>query len=350
MNGKAALRKQPSVRRNIERGTSSNASHTIRMDQRLPGPLAFMELILELTLPFFAVAGLGYLAAWRGMLGDNAVRSLNVFVFYFATPALLVRAVGSQNFADILNPSFLGGYLAASLIMFGCGAILARLLFGVTLGEMAVSGQAAAVPNLGFLGLPLAIAAFGTVAAGPFAMAMIVDLVVIIPLSIALLEIHTGGGGSAGLRKVVYGVIFNPFLLSIAAGLALSYSGLSLALPADRFLEFLSGAAGPAALFALGASLADRRVAGSGGTIALMTGLKLVVHPLLVWAILGLWLDVRADWLIVAITFASIPIAGNVFVIAQNYGQAVQRVSTAILLSTAIGCVTVAVAMQLAGK
>ncbi len=309
-----------------------------------------MTLILELTLPFFAVAGLGYLAAWRGMLGENAVRSLNVFVFYFATPALLIKAIGSQSFGDILNPVFLGGYLASGLFMFAVGALAARALFRATLGEMAISGQAAAVPNLGFLGLPLALAAFGPVVAGPFAMAMIVDLVFIIPFSIALLEIHTGGGGWSGLRKTVTGVIFNPFLLSIAAGLTLSALGTDIAAPMDRFLTFLSGAAGPTALFALGASLAGRQVAGARHPIALMTVLKLVVHPIIVWLTLGIWLDVRNDWLAIAVTFAAIPIAGNVFVIAESYGQAARRVSTAILFSTAFGIVTVAIAMHLVGR
>lgn len=309
-----------------------------------------MSLILELTLPFFAVAGLGYLAVWRGMLGDTAVRSLNVFVFYFATPALLIRAIGTQSLDDILNVTYFGGYLASGLLMFVVGAMAARMLFSASLGEMAISGQAAAVPNLGFLGLPLALAAFGPVVAGPFATAMIVDLVFIIPLSIALLEIHTGDSDWSGFKKVLTGVIFNPFLLSIAAGVTVAALETDLATPIDRFLSFLGGAAGPAALFALGASLAGRRVEGAAPAIALMTFLKLVVHPIAVWLILGLWLDVRTDWLVVAVTFAAIPIAGNVFVVAETYGQASRRVSSAIMFSTALGIVTVALAMHLVGR
>ena len=43
----------------------------------------------------------------------------------------------------------------------------------------------------------------------------------------------------------------------------------------------------------------------------------------------------------VAIAAAALPVAGNVFMLAQHYGVAPQRVSTAILVSTVISIVTV---------
>ena len=42
------------------------------------------------------------------------------------------------------------------------------------------------------------------------------------------------------------------------------------------------------------------------------------------------------------------PIAGNVFVIAERYGVPVQRLSTAILVSTALGVITVSLAVMTA--
>jgi len=49
------------------------------------------------------------------------------------------------------------------------------------------------------------------------------------------------------------------------------------------------------------------------------------------------------------VVIAAMPIAGNVFVIAERYGILVQRLSTAILLSTAAALVTVSLAVLLAG-
>lgn len=308
-----------------------------------------MDTIFNFTVPFFAVAGLGYLAARRGLLRDGAVAGLNMFVFYFALPALLVRALGRQDIAAIFHPLFFGGYLGASLALFALGALLARLLFGAGLPQMAISGQAAAVPNLGFLGLPLAIAVHGEIAAGPFAMAMIIDLVILVPLAIALLEVAQPKGADArsAWRATLAGMVLNPFLLSIAAGVAVALSGGALPGPVDRFAEFLGAAAGPAALFALGATLADKPTSSDWAPVAVMVVLKLIVHPLAVWLLLGQLLGLRAELLAVAVTLAAMPIASNVFVIAEQYRTLPRRASTAILLSTALGVLTVAAVLEL---
>jgi predicted permease len=43
----------------------------------------------------------------------------------------------------------------------------------------------------------------------------------------------------------------------------------------------------------------------------------------------------------VMIAAASLPVAGNVYILAQHYGVAPQRVSASILISTALSIVTV---------
>jgi predicted Rossmann fold flavoprotein len=55
--------------------------------------------------------------------------------------------------------------------------------------------------NIGFLGLPLLLEAFGPAAAAPLAAALVVDLILIIPLSILILEAHSGGAGARAHRR-----------------------------------------------------------------------------------------------------------------------------------------------------
>ena len=49
----------------------------------------------------------------------------------------------------------------------------------------------------------------------------------------------------------------------------------------------------------------------------------------------------------VMIAAAALPVAGNVFILAQHYGVAPQRVSTAILISTAFSVLTVTAVIAL---
>ena len=68
---------------------------------------------------------------------------------------------------------------------------------------------------------------------------------------------------------------------------------------------------------------------------------KLFLHPAFV-AIAAIWLfPLDAYSAGVIISAAALPVAGNVYMLAQHYGVAPQRVSAAILVSTAISIVTV---------
>ncbi len=174
-----------------------------------------------------------------------------------------------------------------------------------------------------------------------------VDLVVfssILTLAITLFrsgQITPGTFGVLGL-----GLLKNPMIVSTVLGLAWGATGRTLWPPVQEFMTLLGAAATPCALFAIGASLAGRRP--DRPLIAAWLSLaKLVLHPAAV-AVAALWLfpvDPYAAGVMIAA--AALPVAGNVFILAQHYGVAPQRVSTAILLSTAASVLTVTAVIAL---
>ena len=108
----------------------------------------------------------------------------------------------------------------------------------------------------------------------------------------------------------------------------------------NDFLSILGGAATPCALFAIGASLASKS-AERPFVAGWITFCKLVLHPAFV-AISAIWLfHVEPYAAAVMIAAASLPVAGNVYILAQHYGVAPQRVSASILISTVMAVVTV---------
>lgn len=310
-----------------------------------------METFLNLTIPVFVVIALGWIAARRGIVPEAAASGLNAYVFNFGVPCLVVGTLGRQPFGELIDWAFLGAWLVAGLTVFAVSALLTRELFAERAGELAVMGQGAAIGNIGFLGLPLLLEAFGPAGAAPLAAALVVDLILIIPLSILILEAQSGGAGSGASKAVaaIKGVLINPFLLSILAGLAVSLSGVALPAPLDRTITFLGAAAAPTALFALGMSLAGRQVEGNMCQVALMSGLKLVAHPALLFAAMCV-LNVGPKIAGMGLVLAAMPVASNVFVIAERYGVAVRRCSSAIVISTAIAVITVTAAIEVAKR
>ena len=106
----------------------------------------------------------------------------------------------------------------------------------------------------------------------------------------------------------------------------------------------LGAAATPCALFAIGASLASKSA--ERLSVALwITSLKLFVHPAAVAvAALLIW-PVEPFAAKVMIASAALPVAGNVYILAQHYNVAPARVSASILISTVVSVVTVAAAI-----
>jgi predicted permease len=126
----------------------------------------------------------------------------------------------------------------------------------------------------------------------------------------------------------------------MALGFIWSASTLPIPQPMNEFLAILGGAATPGALFAIGASLASKsaeRIYIAGW----LSFCKLVLHPLAVAVAVLMLFEVDPYAAAVAIAAAALPVAGNVYIIAQHYGVAPQRVSATILISTAISILTV---------
>ncbi|MBT9244791.1 AEC family transporter [Gemmobacter fulvus] len=296
--------------------------------------------ILLKTLPFFALIGVGYWAGRVRIFPPEAVAWLTKFVFYFALSAMLFRFAANLSLAEIFDLPFVLAYLSATTLVYliAMGVALFRKR---GLEEAAMEAQCATSGNTGFLGVPMLVVLLGPAAAGPVLMVLTVDMVVF--SSLITLIITGARGGALGLhtlRTLAVGWFRNPMVVSIVLGLI--WSGLALPVPApvNEFLALLGGAATPGALFAIGASLAGRG-AERLGVAGWLSFAKLVLHPLAV-AIAALWLfpvDRAAAGVMIAA--ASLPVAGNVYILAQHYGVAPQRVSTAILISTAVSILTV---------
>ncbi len=310
-----------------------------------------METMISITLPFFALIGCGYAAARIQILPEGGIDGINVFVFYFALPALLFRTMATRPLADIVDPGFIGVYALTSLVVFAAGALIARLLFAAGLGGAALIGLAGVYSNSGYLGLPLVVAMLGEGAAVPIALALAVDLVLMVSIAIAALEVNRGGDGGPGhgMRNIARAVIFNPLVLSIGAGVAVSAAGMELVAPIETFTRFLSAAAGPAALFAIGASLVGRPLSSGLGEVTQMTCFKLIVHPFAVWAAMTLIYPVDPFWARATILVAALPVAGTVFVLGQRYRVYAARTSMAILSSTIAAMATFTVLVFLMG-
>ncbi|KIC45749.1 malate transporter [Ruegeria sp. ANG-S4] len=292
------------------------------------------------TLPFFAIIGLGYWAGRTRFFTEQATAYLTKFVFFFALSAMLFRFAATLPFDEIFNGRLVLGYLLGTLIVYALASLVARVR-RLDIPTAAVEAQCAAIGNVGFLGLPMLAVLFTQAAIGPVMLVLTVDLVVFSSLIVILINGGRDGRLTVGtFRMIGLGLVKNPMIVSISAGLIWSALQIPVPDPLNDFLTILGGAATPGALFAIGASLASKS-AERVQIAAWLSFCKLVLHPLCV-AIVLIWIiPVAAFPASVAIAAAALPVAGNVYILAAHYNVAPHRASAAILLSTMASILTV---------
>lgn len=306
-----------------------------------------LDIFLK-TLPFFAVIGLGYWAGKTKFFSDEATAYLTKFVFYFALSAMIFRFAATLKMEEVLNWTFVAAYLSATATVYALATLVSHLR-GVSVAEAAVEAQCSVIGNVGFLGIPMLALLMGPGAVAPIIIMLSVDLIVFGSLIVILITgSREGGLRPAVLRTVAAGLLKNPMIVSIALGLIWSSWSLPMPQPVDEFLTLLGAAATPGALFAIGASLASKSAERLSVALTI-TGFKLFLHPAAVAvSALVIW-PVEPFAAKVMIASAALPVAGNIFIIAQHYRVAPQRVSAAILISTLLSVVTVAAVISTLG-
>lgn len=284
--------------------------------------------------------GLGYGAAKTRFFTEEASAYLTKFVFYFALSAMLFRFSANLSFAEIFDAWLAMAYLWGTAFVYAVGLLVA-FWRRVKVETAAIEAQCAAIGNTGFLGVPMLALLLGDEAVGPIILVLSIDLIVFSSALVILVEGSRDGRMSLGVLKTIgMGLVKNPMIVSITLGLAVAASGWTLPVPVNEFVTILGNAATPGALFAIGASLASKsaeRLFIAGW----LSFAKLMLHPLFVAIAALVLFPVEPYAAAVAVSAASLPVAGNVFILAQHYGTSPQRVSASILISTAASIVTV---------
>ena len=302
--------------------------------------------ILSLTIPFFAAILLGSLASLKGWFSWSDGRILSRYVFFVVLPPFMFVAITSRPMTNILNLEFLLRYEAVTIFVFLIAVFLGRIFLKLKPTESGLFGLNAAYPNYGYIGVPLALLAFGPDVAVPMALILVSNNILLLVLT----SIFTRDGQAEGLGALLWTNIVslarNPLLLSVLVAVAFSASGLNLPAMPDIFLKFLAGAAAPTALFALGITLVGQPLREAWAELSLLVLMKLLLHPLLIIAVF-LHAHLAGNgaidilWIKVAVLFTCLPIAANAFAMSEYYGVYSGRSATAIMVTTLLASVTV---------
>jgi predicted permease len=302
-----------------------------------------VQAILNVAVPIFGVILAGYLAGRFRVLGGSSTTALTAFVSTFALPVLFFGTLARTPVAAVLDPALIAGFGIPVVATFAVGMLTSRLVAGGGLARMSLQGTAASWGNVGYMGVPLCLAAFGEAGLPPAMLAVIVTSIVTMVFGVLLieLEVAAGHGPLKTFLRAAFNVARNPLPMSIALGIAASGIGLPIPIPVEKWLDLMGAAAAPCALFAIGLFLSDKSIKSGLAEAGLATLIKLLLQPLLAALILPMFIDLGSVAGRVALLMAALPTAANAFVLAKQFDISVEQNTASVLLSTAFSVVTV---------
>jgi malonate transporter and related proteins len=302
-----------------------------------------MADVLALALPFFGLIFLGFFCGKIRKLPEEGLAWMNFFVVYVSLPALFFKLIATTPFEQLTNWPFILSTTLCTYMAFSLSFAVGIWLTSGNIRSAAIQGALGAYSNVGYMGPGITLAALGPEASVPTALIFVFDCM----LFFTIVPFMMGLGGSEKLKiwdttkYVVRQVVTHPFNIATAVAVLAAYFKYQPPVPLDQLITFLSRAAAPCALFALGVTVALRPYEGVPRELPVHLMIKLVLHPVMVWIVLSIVGDFDRAWVFTAMLMSALPPAGNVFVMARQYDVYVQRASGGVLIGTVISVLTV---------
>jgi malonate transporter and related proteins len=292
--------------------------------------------ILGITGPIYLAILLGFAVTRYGLFSRADMRVFGKFVINLALPALLFNALSQRSFAEILNVRYLVAYALASGLVLLTAFSWQRFVVRRSMSLSSAITMGMCCPNSGFVGYPVILLTLGSSVAGvSLALNMMVENLLLIPVLMALADMDSDGKGSwqQALVQTLRGLLRNPLIIAIVAGVVASFAGLALPGPLTRTVNLFSQASGALSLFVIGGSLVGLSVGGTLPTVAQISLGKLVLHPLVMLVVLW-WVVPMEDTQLrtAALLTCAMPMLGIYAILSQRHGH--EGVSSAALLVT----------------
>lgn len=307
-----------------------------------------MTLLADI-LPVVALALAGYLSAWRGWLHSDESAVLSKFTFTLAIPCLLFISLATAEIPAGTGGGLLVAYYTPVLLIYLLAAWLGWRLFACNAPQRSVLAMGAAYSNTTVIGIPLVVQTLGRDALVPLFLLIAVQNLFLFTAGTLVAEF--GQGGRHSLRSELWNLgrqlLGSPITASLIAGVLYNLSGLALYAPVANTLGLIADAAIPLALFVLGTSLQRFRIQGAIAPALLMSVLKTVALPVLVWVFCFRLFALEPLWAHTALLASTLPTGISAYVFAVRYDTGHAMVAAGSLMTAVFSIVPVLIVLWL---
>ena len=294
---------------------------------------------LNATVPIFLMMLLGLLLKKIGWIDDAFVGKLNKFVFLVPLPVLLFNDLATVDFREVWDIKFV-------LFCFGVTIISIAISTGISFlwKDKSIQGefiQSSYRSSAALLGIAFIQNIYGNAGMAPLMIIGSVPLYNIMAV-VVLSFFQPGRKGKLDkkvLKKTARGIVTNPIIIGILAGLL--WSALRIPMPhiLQKTVDSVGGMATPLGLMAMGASFDIQKAFAKIKPAAFAAAIKLVGFAA-IFLPAAVWMGFRQEQLIAILVMLGSATTVSCFVMAKNMGHEGVLSSSVIMLTTMLSAFT----------
>ena len=294
-----------------------------------------MYTVLSITLPFFAIIFLGTFFRYKKFFDNNSSQILTKYALYVTLPPFMFVNILKSSDVVIFNWDFIFRFEIITIFLLLFSFLFSYFVFKTNKKDSSIFALNSSYPNYGYMGIPLCILAFGENAAVPISLILLIDTIILLSFTTFFNEFNKSKSFFIEIFSLIVKMFNNPILIAAIVGFIFVIFNLQVPQIIFSFLEIISLAATPTALFAIGINLFNKIEFKILNNIVIIAFFKLIIHPLAIFIIFNIIPhNIPPLWIKVAILSACLPVAGNVFAMSIYYNSFVKITSASILLTT----------------
>ena len=304
-----------------------------------------MISILYGLSPFIFITLLGFLFGRFKIFDLSHAKVLNLFLYYIAVPALIIKFVAQSEIGLIDLKQIISYFLMQSI----CGIftfLITSKYFKRPIPESIIWALTVALSNHVTLLLPITQIYFNDDVITQVASIILMDGVILLSLIAFFLELAT----KKNVQPIIFirNIILNPMILSILIGVFLFVFNFKIDdTPIDYTLSTLALCVSPVGLFAIGIILSFYTKNVLNKLTVSISVLKLIISPLILLLIGFLIFDSGLPQEIPGAFFVSVaPCGVTSIVLCSAYNVSPENIIKAIFISTFASIATIFFAIQ----
>lgn len=294
---------------------------------------------LNATVPVFLLMIMGYIFRRIGLFNENFVKLMNKFVFVVALPVLVFKDLASQDFSRCWDGRFVLFCFIATVL-----SILIASLLSLLFHEKSIRGefiQGSYRSSAALLGIALITNMYGNAGMAPL---MILGAVPLYNIFAVVVLSMTSPENKEGLSKkliikTLAGIITNPIIIGIAAGMIWSILKIPQTSIMQKTVSSVAGIATPLGLMAMGGSFEVSRLKEVIRPAALATFMKLIGFAAIFLPV-AVMLGFRKSELVAIMIMLGTCTTVSSFVMAKNMGHDGMLSAGTVMLTTFLSAFT----------